>query len=136
MFRNISFDLRHYGPLKQGALAFALVTLVSLICIVFHLHAMQSWNMMLSPMLLFSCYNPIIGAFRPHLLKYVLLSMPVFVLLALYIFISGNFISDYAYKDSDELHLITVLIIVFYFLLNLVCLMFRGVLYMLESIDE
>jgi hypothetical protein len=92
--------------------------------------------MMLSPMFLFCCYNPIIGAFQPNWPRYAGLSLLTFIVLSMYIYISGNFISDVPYSDSDEMHRFTALIVIFYFLVNVLCLMFRGVLFLLEHIDE
>ena len=136
MPRHPLFDIMSFNPLKQGAFTMLLITLVSLLCFLFHIRSMQAWNMILSPIFLFSSYNPIIGAFQQKWGRYLAVSALVFVVLAMYIYISGNFVSQYSYRESDELHRFTALAIIFYFLLNLVCIMFRGVLYMLETIDE
>ena len=85
---------------------------------------------------LFCFYNPVIGAFQQKLLQYTGFSVLTFILLSMYIYISGNFVSDFSYSKSDELHIMTVLVVLFYLLLNLLCLLFRGILYMLEQIDN
>jgi hypothetical protein len=136
MIRNSFFDIRKIGPFRQGGLAMILVTIVTLFCFFFKIKTMQSWNMIFSPIFLYCCYNPILGAFREKWLPYIAYSILVFLVLAMYIYVSGNFVSDFSYRHSDELHRMTVLAVIFYFLLNLLCLMFRGVLYLLETMDD
>lgn len=129
-------DFKEIGPLQQGAFVILLITIVSLCCLLFHQKNMQAWNLILSPIFLFCFYNPIIGAFQQKLLQYFATSILTFILLAMYIYVSGNFVSDFSYKESDELHIITILVIAFYFMFNLLCLLFRGILFLLNEIDN
>ena len=132
-----SFDIKNFGPLKQGALCMLLVTLFSLGSWILHVKSIQSWSIILSPIFIYSVYNPIIGAFREKKpWTYVAWSLLMFIVLGMYIYISGTFVSDISYRESDELHRFTALAIIFYFLVNILCLMFRGVIYMLEHMDE
>ena len=129
-------DFKKIGPFQQGAFVILLITFVSIGCLVFHQKSMFAWDLILSPIFLFCFYNPIIGAFQQKLLQYIGFSLLTFVLLIMYIYISGNFVSDLSYKETGELHFITVLVITFYFMFNMLCLLFRGILYMLEEIDN
>lgn len=136
MIKRSHFDFRKIGPLQQGSFTFLLITIISLICFAFRLRTMQAWNMILSPVFLYICYNSILGAFRQKWFQYIGQSIVIFILLCLYIYIAGNFVSDFSYRETDELQRITVLVILFYFLLNLLCLVFRSLLNLLEQIDE
>lgn len=129
-------DFKKIGPFQQGAFVMLLITIVSLGCLLFHQKSMLAWNLILSPIFLFCFYNPIIGAFQQKMLQYFAASILTFILLAMYIYISGNFVSDFSYRQSDELHIITVLVVTFYFMFNLLCLLFRGILFMLNEIDN
>ncbi len=129
-------DFKKTNPLQQGIVIMLLITLMTLVCWLFQLKSMFAWNLILSPLFLFCFYNPVIGAFQQKLLQYTGFSVLMFILLAMYIYISGNFVSDFSYKQSDELHIMTALVVLFYLLLNLLCLLFRGILYMLEQIDN
>lgn len=113
-----------------------LITLISLGCLIFHQKTMFAWNLILSPAFLFCFYNPIIGAFHQKPLRYFGFSVLNFALVLMFIYISGNFVSDFSYKQSDELHFITALVITFFVLFNMLCLLFRGILYMLHEIDN
>ncbi len=129
-------DFKKTNPLQQGIVIMLLITLMTLVCWLFQLTSMFAWNLILSPLFLFCFYNPVIGAFQQKLLQYTGFSVLTFILLAMYIYISGNFVSDFSYRQSDELHIMTALVVLFYLLLNLLCLLFRGILYMLEQIDN
>lgn len=129
-------DFKKTSPLQQGIVIMLLITLLTLGCMLFQLKSMLAWNLILSPLFLFCFYNPIIGAFQQKLLQYTGFSILTFILLAMYIYISGNFVSDFSYRQSDELHIMTLLVVLFYILLNFLCLLFRGILYMLEQIDN
>ena len=129
-------DFKKTSPLQQGIVIMLLITLMTLVCWLFQLKSMFAWNLILSPLFLFCFYNPVIGAFQQKLLQYTGFSVLTFILLAMYIYISGNFVSDFSYRQSDELHIMTALVVLFYLLLNLLCLLFRGILYMLEQIDN
>ncbi len=136
MIHYLKFDYKNLSPFQQGMLSALLVTFISLFCLVFHQNSMQAWDMLLTPILLLCFYNPILGAFQQKPLQYFGISVLVFISIAAYIYISGNFVSTISYKQSGELHLFAVLIVVFYFLLNLLTLLFRGILYLLKHIDE
>ena len=136
MFKKSNFNYQKLNPLRQGIFTLLLITLVSVICLVVGQKNIQAWNMILSPIFLFCFYNPIIGAFQQKLLQYVGISILVFIFLLFYIYISGNFVSDFSYQQTDELHTITALVILFYFMFNLLCLLFRGILFMLKEIDN
>ncbi|MFN8261723.1 MAG: hypothetical protein U0X41_12365 [Chitinophagales bacterium] len=129
-------DLKNTGPLQQGVFIMLLITALSLGCLLFRPQGMFAWNLISSPLLLFCFYNPIIGAFRQKPLRYFGISALVFILLGMYIYISGNFISDFNYQDSGELQMMTLLIITFFLLFNLICLLFRGILNLLHEIDR
>ena len=129
-------DFKKTNPLQQGIVIMLLITLMTLVCWLFQLKSMFAWNLILSPLFLFCFYNPVIGAFQQKLLQYTGFSVLTFILLAMYIYISGNFVSDFSYRQSDELHIMTALVVLFYLLLNLLCLLFRGISYMLEQIDN
>lgn len=136
MIHYLKFDYKNLSPFQQGIMSALLVTLISIVCLVFHQNSMQVWNMLLTPILLFCFYNPVLGVFQQKPLQYFGFSLLVFISIAAYIYISGNFISTFPYKQTVELHLFTALIVVFYMLLYLLTMVFRGILYLLKSIDE
>lgn len=136
MIQYLKFDYKNLNPFQQGIFAALLVTFIALFCLIFHQNSMQAWDMLLTPILLFCFYNPILGAFQQKPLRYFGLSVFVFISIAVYIYLTGNFISSFSYQQTGELHLFAVLIVVFYFLLNLLTLLFRGILYLLKHIDE
>lgn len=82
-------DLKNTGPLQQGVFIMLLITALSLGCLLFRPQGMFAWNLISSPLLLFCFYNPIIGAFRQKPLRYFGISALVFILLGMYIYISG-----------------------------------------------
>jgi len=129
-------DIKNLSPFQQGIVILLLVTLISFLCLLFGQRSMQAWNMIVAPLFLFCFYNPILGAFQQKLLRYIGSSVLTFFFIAIYIYISGNFVSDFSFRQSGELHLIFILVVLFFFLLNLLCLLFRGILYMLEQIDQ
>lgn len=129
-------DIKNLTPFQQGVIIILLVTVISLLCLLFGQKSMQAWNMIIAPLFLFCVYNPILGAFQQKLLHYTGASVLAFIIISIYIYISGNFVSEFSFKQSGELHLIFILAVLFFFLLNLLCLLFRGILYLLEQIDN
>ena len=136
MIHYLKFDYKNLSPFQQGMMSALLVTLIGMFCLLFHQHSMRAWNMLFIPILLFCFYNPILGVFQQKPLQYFGCSLLVLISIAAYIYLSGNFISTFPYKQTGELHLFTALIFVFYMLLNLLTLVFRGILFLLKSIDE
>ncbi|MBK9328712.1 MAG: hypothetical protein IPM95_05190 [Sphingobacteriales bacterium] len=136
MIHYLKFDCVNLSPFQQGMLSALLVTLISIVCLVFHQDSMLAWDMLISPILLFCFYNPVLGAFQQKPLQYFTKSTLIFISIAFYILFSGNFISVFSYKQSGELHLFTALIIIFYLLMHLLTLIFRGILYLLTQIDD
>lgn len=136
MIHYLKFDCVNLSPFQQGMLSALLVTLISIVCLVFHQDSMLAWDMLISPTLLFCFYNPVLGAFQQKPLQYFTKSTLIFISIAFYILFSGNFISVFSYKQSGELHLFTALIIIFYLLMHLLTLIFRGILYLLTQIDD
>jgi phosphatidylserine synthase len=105
-------------------------------CLLLNHKSIMAWNMVLSPIFLFCAYNPIIGVFHTNWWRYTYTSFLVLILVALYIYISGNFISEYSYRNTQELQRLSVLVFIFYFLLNLLCVVFKAILDLLEHIDD
>ena len=136
MFKKFEFNHQKLSPLRQGAFTLLLITIVSIFCLVTGQKSVLAWNMIFSPIFLFCFYNPIIGAFQQKLLQYIGISVIVFILLSGYIYFSGNFVSDLSYRQTNELHTITILVVLFYFLFTLLCLLFRGILFILKEIDN
>jgi len=136
MFQNSSFSFKDTHPIQQGLFCVALVTLISLFCLLFRIRSMQAWNVILSPVFLFCSYNPIIGIFRQKLFQYTAISILVLIGLSFYIYVAGNLVSDFSFKQSNELHLIAALAFVFYFLLFTISIVFRAVLYLLNEVDK
>ncbi len=130
------FDIRSINPLYQGFFTVLLVSCCALYCFLFNHRSMQAWNMVLSPIFLFCSYNPILGVFHKNWWKYTSFSFLVLVGIAFYIYISGNFISEFSYGDTEELQRLTALVFIFYFLLNLLCVVFKAILYLLKHIDD
>ena len=136
MFKKSEFNYQKLTPIRQGFFTLILITVVSLVCLVIGQKSVLAWNLIFSPIFLFCFYNPIIGAFQQKLLQYIGTSIVVFILLSAYIYFSGNFVSDFSYRQTDELHTITVLVVLFYFLFTILCLLFRGILFLLQEIDN
>lgn len=130
------FNFKTFNPIKQGIASLILISIIAIICLVFAVKSMYVWSMLLAPIFMFSSYNPIIGVFKQKPIQYTITSVIVLVILASYILIAGNFISDFKYQQTQELHLIASLIFVFYFLLSTVCVIFRIILYLLHEVDK
>jgi len=136
MIKKYLPDFRNISPVKQGTLIIVLITALSLGCLITRQNSMLAWNLISSPIFLFCFYNPILGSFHQKPLQYLGLSTAVFFVLLMYIYISGNFVSVHSYQQSQELHAMTLLTVLFYFMFQLICVLFKGILYMLEEIDR
>jgi len=123
-------------PIQQGLFSVAFITVISLCCLLFGVRSMLSWSMIMSPFILFCCYNPIFGIFKQKPIPYFCVSVIILIILAMYVFLSGNFVSDFSYKETQELHLIAALITVFYVMLNMLCIVFRVILHLLVEADK
>ncbi len=130
------FDFKTLNPITQGIFYIVLISIIAIFCFIFSITSMYSWSMILAPIFLFICSNPIIGAFKQKPLQYTSLSIIVLITLATYIYITGNFISDFKYQQTQELQLIATLVFIFYILLSTLCVIFRTVLYLLNEADK
>jgi hypothetical protein len=52
------------------------------------------------------------------------------------IYFAGSLVSDITFSQSHELQFILLLLILFFFLFNILCLLFKGILHLLNSIDN
>lgn len=129
-------NLKDVHPIQQGLFSMALVSLIAFICYILQIKSMLAWSMILSPVFLFSCYNPIIGAFKEKPLPYTAVSILVLLIISFYIYLLGNLVSDFSYQKTPELHLIAALVFIFYFLLSTLCIVFRVILYLLHEADR
>ncbi len=136
MFKRIVINYKNINPIQQGLFCAFLVTIIALCCSIFQVKSMQAWDMILSPIFIFCCYNSIIGAFVQKPIQYTIISIFVLFILSFYIYILGNFVSNFSYQESQELHLIVALVFVFYVLLYLLCIVFRIILYLLHEADK
>jgi hypothetical protein len=134
--RKSYLDIESINPLYQGFFTVLLVSCCALYCFIFNHTSMQAWNMVLSPIFLFCSYNPIIGVFHKNWWRYTLYSFLVLLGVSFYIYISGNFISVCSYGNTEELQRLTALVFIFYFLLNLISIVFKAILYLLKHIDD
>ncbi len=129
-------DIKNINPVQQGLFIVLMITLASLSCLVLNQKSMTAWNLIISPILLFCFYNPVIGIFQQKLLQYAVSSFFILLTIAVFTYISGNFVSDFSFQQSGELHYIAGLIILFYVLLYFLCLVFKGILSLLNEIDN
>jgi hypothetical protein len=129
-------DIKSISPVHQGLFIVSIITLVSLFCLISGQKSMTAWNLIISPVLLFCFYNPAIGIFQQKLLQYAVTSFFILLTIAVYAYISGNFVSDISFQQSGELHYIAGLIILFYMLLYFLCLVFKSILFLLTEIDN
>lgn len=136
MTKKLHLDIKNIPPLQQGVFILLLVSAFSIGCLVFGFKGVQAWNLILSPLFLYCFYNPVIGAFHQKPLQYAGESALIFCLLGGFIYVSGSFISDFSYGMTVELHWMTALVILFYILLSFLSQIFRGILYLLEQIDQ
>lgn len=136
MDQKSSFSYKNTNPIQQGIFCIVLVTIISIICLVCRIKSIQSWNMILSPIFLFCFYNPIIGVFKQKMFQYAAISTIVLVILAFFIYLAGSFVSELSYAKVEELHKITALVFLFYFLLYTISIVFRAVLYLLNEVDK
>ncbi|HOY40282.1 MAG TPA: hypothetical protein PLX60_00385 [Chitinophagales bacterium] len=129
-------DIKNINPVQQGLFIVLMITLASLSCLVFNQKSMTAWNLIISPILLYCFYNPVIGIFQQKLLQYAVSSFFILLTIAVFTCISGNIVSDFSFKQVSELHYIAGLILLFYVLLYFLCLVFKGILSLLNEIDN
>lgn len=129
-------DFRTFNPIKQGAFILLFITLISISCFIIGQKSMLVWTLIMLPLILFCLYNPILGLFQQKMLQYYFQSVLTFLILLMYAYISGSFISEFPYLPSRELHILTFAVIVFYLVLHISCLLFRGILFILNDIDD
>ena len=129
-------DIKNINPVQQGLFIVLMITLASLSCLVLNQKSMTAWNLIISPILLFCSYNPVIGIFQQKLLQYAVSSFFILLTIAVFTCISGNIVSDFSFKQVSELHYIAGLILLFYVLLYFLCLVFKGILSLLNEIDS
>lgn len=130
------FNFKTLNPITQAVFSIVLISIIAIFCLIFGIKSMYAWSMILAPLFLFSCSNPIIGAFKEKPLHYTGASVIVLITLATYIYFIGNFISDFKYQQTQELQLIATLVFIFYILLSTLCVIFRTVLYLLHEADK
>ncbi len=129
-------DIKNINPVQQGLFIVLMITLASLSCLVLNQKSMTAWNLIISPILLYCFYNPVIGIFQQKLLQYAVSSFFILLTIAVFTCISGNIVSDFSFKQVSELHYIAGLILLFYVLLYFLCLVFKGILSLLNEIDN
>lgn len=132
----LKFNFKTLNPIKQGVFSIILISIIAVFCLIFGIKSMYAWSMIMAPIFMFSCYNPIIGVFKQKPIQYTLISVIVLIALSAFVLYTGNFISDFNYKETQELHLIASLVFVFYFLLSTLCVIFRIILYLLHEADK
>lgn len=136
MLKKIPFNIKNLHPLYQGIFIFILISTISISCYLLNIESIHVWNLLISPLFLYCCYNPIIGAFHQKQLQYFIISTIIFVLLGYYIYVSGNYLSTVSFNSALELQSMTALVVLFYILVQVLCLLFRGILFLIDEIDH
>ena len=129
-------DYKQIHPVKQGILIVALISILTIICLIVHINGITAWNIIISPIFLFSFYNPIITAIQQKMLHYLFSSVLIFIFLLVCIYFAGSLVSNITFSQSYELQFILLLLILFFFLFNILCQLFKGILHLLNSIDN
>ncbi len=134
MNKKISFNLKNTTPIQQGLVVLCAIVLISIVCVAIQKRDVMYWNFIIIPFFLFTVYNPIIGAFQKKLLPYMGISALVFIGLAATVYFLGNLVSNFSYGEVRELHIIAPTILIFYFMFNFLCFVFRSALHYLNRI--
>lgn len=128
--------LKELNPITQGIISILIISLIAIICLIFGIKSTAVWSLMFTPLLLFCVINPVIGVFYKKKISYSLLSILILIVISYYAYFIGNTISDFSYKQTQELHFIAALVFIFYFMFISISLIFRGVLHLLQEIDK
>ena len=131
------FGLKDLNPVQQAFMCAILIGIFSLGCLLFQEHSIMSWNILISPVILFTIMNPLMGIFiDKNRIHYIAISLFCFILLGLIAYLAGCMVSTIKYAESRELILFTFLISLFYCMIYFISFIFKGVVGFLESIDK
>lgn len=133
MFKS---NLKELNPITQGIISILIISLIALISLIFGIKSTAVWSLLFTPLLLYCVFNPVVGVFFKKKISYSLLSIPILIIISFYAYFVGNAISDFSYKQTQELHFIAALVFIFYFMFISISLIFRGVLHLLHEIDK
>lgn len=129
-------DIRNIGAIKQGVTTLIIILLITICCAIIGLKSIVMWNLIYLPLFLFCVYNPVLGGFQQNFILYLVQSVAIFILLMIFAYFLGNLIATTSYNNTPELHTMTILMVLFYFMFQLICVVFRGVIKLLHEIDE
>lgn len=136
MLEKLKFNPKEIGPIEQGLIILCLMIMMSAVFFITRVTNIYVWNILLVFLLMYCVYNAVFAIFTKQLPKYLGLSILVFSMLCLVVYVSGNLIADVKYKDARELRIITILLPVFYAMFYFSCLIFRFVLEFLYELDK
>ena len=129
--------LKDLKPAQQALVSAALIGIFGIACILAGVRDMLAWNILTAPVILYAFMNPVMGIFvRTAQLRYVATSVICFFGLGAFAYVAGSLVSLMAYSAAPELLMITILIVLFYFLSYLLSFLFKGVLGLLEDVDK
>jgi hypothetical protein len=124
-------------PMQQAIVCAALISLLSIGCLLFGERSILAWSILISPVILYTFINPIRGIFtEKNRLRYIGISVLCFVGLGFFDYAAGSIVSEVKYSESRELILFTFLIALFYFMCYFLSFVFKGILNFLEDIDK
>ncbi|MCB0507423.1 MAG: hypothetical protein R2739_00180 [Chitinophagales bacterium] len=136
MFKKSDFHYKNIQPLQQGIVVCTLLILIALTCFIVGKKDIIAWNFLAGPIMLYCVFNPLMGAFRENRLPYFGKSVLVFLGILTLVYVLGNAISVVSYHSNSELHIITIILFIFYFMFNFLCTVFRAALRFFEEIDN
>lgn len=129
--------LKDLQPPQQALVSAALIGLFAIACLLAGVRDMLAWNILIAPVILYAFMNPVMSIFvRTRQLRYVGISILCYFGLGAFAYAAGSLVSTTAYSAAPELLLMTILVVLFYFLSYLLAFLFKGVLAMLEEVDN
>lgn len=126
-----------WPPWKQAGIIVVIDILFIIACLVFQLKGRTPWMLMQAPVLFFCCMNVMMGIFRDKIdvFYYLFSALSFLSIVGLSILIS-KWISGEGLSIHRDFYTIIGLNILFYFLVIVLSVLFRGIKYMLEHMDD
>jgi hypothetical protein len=136
MVKNSLSFFKKLSPLKQGVATLVLLALIAIACIISGQKSVLAWSFLLIPISFFCVYNPILSILQAKVIMYEVISFLLFFgIMAVFYFI-GNHVSTISFSQSTEVRAMTGVAFIFFFVFHGACQIFRGVLSLLNEIDQ
>lgn len=126
-----------WSPWKQAGIILAIDILFILACLIFQLKGRTPWMLMQAPVLFFCCMNVMMGVFRDKISGfYYLFSIISFLIIVSLSVVFSKLISGEGLNIHRDFYTIIGLNTLFYFMILMISVLFRGIKYMLEHMDD